>query len=538
MFIGGPGGTGKSRVLDALREFFKEQGQAHRFRLASFTGVAAKNIKGLTLHSALSLNKRKKRNDQGRSELVSMWRNVDYLFIDEVSMIGCNLMLEIHEALCEAKENTLPFGGINIIFAGDFAQLPPVGDTRLYSHLNTKTVGTGRGQRNVFGKLLWLSVDTVIMLHQIVRQNAQSDPKFTGLLSRLRCGECNDDDFNPLHSKLLSETHTDWNNPIWSSVPILVSNNDVKDALNEQATRAFAARTGKRLNYYHATDKRGGSAISDEDLQSALNTYHSGKTEQRMGLLPLVEGMPVMICQNYDVAHGIVNGCTGILQKIRYTVDEHGHRHAHSCVIRSESVDGPKLPHLNELEIVALEDEVTMTFTHPHSKKRCTIKRTQLPIMPAFAVTAHKSQGNTLCSAVLDIESCQSLEAAYVMLSRVKSSANIRILRPFKKTKIHTHLSQDLRTEFRRLDYLAGNIQEHPAPHHPTTVDLLNDHESELDRWQTHFEKMAAIQFQSAAEHATASRTNDDIEMQDASLVSSLKRAKSNVQRPTKRRRI
>ena len=44
MFIGGPGGTGKSRVLDALREFFKSRNQSHRFRLASFTGVAAKNI--------------------------------------------------------------------------------------------------------------------------------------------------------------------------------------------------------------------------------------------------------------------------------------------------------------------------------------------------------------------------------------------------------------------------------------------------------------------------------------------------------------
>jgi len=482
MFIGGPGGTGKSRVLDALREYFKSRNESHRFRLASFTGVAAKNIRGMTLHSALSLNKRKRRNDKGLTELISMWRDVDYLFIDEVSMIGCNLMLEIHEALCEAKESTQPFGGINIIFAGDFAQLPPVGDTRLYSHINTNTVGVGKGQRNVFGKLLWLSIDTVVMLHQVVRQNSTSDKKFTDLLERLRHGNCNDDDFDLLNSKILSRSDTDWNSPIWSSAPIIVSNNDTKDALNERSSRNFASKVNGNLNLYYATDKRMGKVIEDDDLQAALHSYHSGKTEQRLGVLPLVEGMPIMICQNYDVEHGIVNGCTGTLRKIRYSVDEKGQRHARSCVIESGTIDGPALPHLQELEMVALEDEVTMTFTHPHSHKRCSIKRTQLPIMPAFAITAHKSQGNTLESAILDIESCHSIEAVYVMLSRVKSSDRIRILRPFQRSKITSRLSEDLRNEFKRLDHLSQSS----SPSAPV-VNFASGGQHELDRLQNHF---------------------------------------------------
>jgi len=482
MFIGGPGGTGKSHVLDALREFFKSRKESHRFRLASFTGVAAKNIRGMTLHSALSLNKRKKRNDKGLTELISMWRNVDYLFIDEVSMIGCNLMLQIHEALCEAKENTLPFGGINIIFAGDFAQLPPVGDTRLYSHINTNTVGVGKGQRNVFGKLLWLSIDTVVMLHQLVRQNSNSDKGFTDLLARLRHGNCNDDDFELLNSKILSCADTDWNNPIWAKAPIIVSNNDTKDALNERSSRDFAHKSNQNLHLYYAMDKRMGNVIDDEELKSALHSYHSGKTEQRLGILPLVEGMPVMICQNYDVEHGIVNGCTGTLKKVRYSVDENGHRHAHSCVIKSESTDGPALPHLQELEIVALEDEVTMTFIHPHSHKKCSIKRTQLPIMPAFAITAHKSQGNTLESAILDIESCHSIEAVYVMLSQVKSSDRIRILRPFQQSKITSRPSEDLRNEFKRLHHLS----ESSSPLAPI-VDFASGGQHELNRLQNHF---------------------------------------------------
>ncbi|EIW62578.1 uncharacterized protein TRAVEDRAFT_99443, partial [Trametes versicolor FP-101664 SS1] len=59
MFMGGVGGTGKSRVIQALTSFFAERNQARRLRLASFTGVAARNIAGTTLHAALSLDQRR-----------------------------------------------------------------------------------------------------------------------------------------------------------------------------------------------------------------------------------------------------------------------------------------------------------------------------------------------------------------------------------------------------------------------------------------------------------------------------------------------
>ncbi|KAJ3851609.1 hypothetical protein EV368DRAFT_11519, partial [Lentinula lateritia] len=55
MFLEGPGGTGKSHVISALKVFFEQQGELRRFCLASYTGVAAQNISGMTLHSALLL---------------------------------------------------------------------------------------------------------------------------------------------------------------------------------------------------------------------------------------------------------------------------------------------------------------------------------------------------------------------------------------------------------------------------------------------------------------------------------------------------
>ncbi|KAF8167652.1 hypothetical protein B0H34DRAFT_646547, partial [Crassisporium funariophilum] len=101
MYLGGAGGTGKSRVINALKEYFTRRGQSRRFRLASYTGVAAKNISGMTVHAALGLNQQKKKNAHGqtRRDLTVMWEGVDYFFIDEVSMIGCKMLYQISEAL-------------------------------------------------------------------------------------------------------------------------------------------------------------------------------------------------------------------------------------------------------------------------------------------------------------------------------------------------------------------------------------------------------------------------------------------------------
>ncbi|KAI0750599.1 hypothetical protein BC629DRAFT_1297578, partial [Irpex lacteus] len=92
MYLGGPGGTGKSQLIKAVKEYFETMREERRFRLASFTGIAAKNICGQTLHALLRLlqaSQAAKRGSKTNQELIAMWRGVDYLLIDEVSMIGC-----------------------------------------------------------------------------------------------------------------------------------------------------------------------------------------------------------------------------------------------------------------------------------------------------------------------------------------------------------------------------------------------------------------------------------------------------------------
>ena len=315
MYLGGPGGTGKSRVIAALTDYFAECGEARRLRLTSFTGIAAKNINGVTLHTSLALNQgqknRKKEKGKTKADLIAMWVGVDYLFIDEMSMIGCYLLLQIHEALVEAKGCTEPFGGISVIFAGDFAQLPPVGQTKLFTWTKSAKEST------IFGQLLWRSVTTVVMLTQQMRQEGPENLCFVEMLSRLRDGRCMREDFDLLNTRLLSTALDEELCQEWQGTLMIVYTNAIKDAINVEATMAFSKRTGRQVNWYHAIDTYRGKPIQDNVVAELLDTLPSNKTGGHVGTLPLVLGMPVVLTENLDVAGGIVNGSTGILRKVR-----------------------------------------------------------------------------------------------------------------------------------------------------------------------------------------------------------------------------
>ncbi|KAJ8457453.1 hypothetical protein ONZ51_g11523 [Trametes cubensis] len=239
------------------------------------TGIAARNVDGVTLHAALALDSRKGNNpigNQTRNDLMRMWEGVDYLLIDEISMVGYT------------------FGGISVIVAGDFAQLPPVGETRLYSWVDTKSNKRAKpsAQQIVAGKLLWLSFTSVVILHQIMR-----------------------DDFDLLQSRVLENNPSLLDDKCWANAPIVVYDNATKDALNQRAAEEFARKSGRPLMWYYALDKHSGKAITDEQLRLHLTSLPSGETQQRLGRIPLVIGMPVIVSQNFDVESGIVNGSRG-----------------------------------------------------------------------------------------------------------------------------------------------------------------------------------------------------------------------------------
>ena len=383
-----------------------------------------------------------------------MWNSVDYLFVDEVSTIGCGLLVDVHNALVSATGCTDLFGGVSVIFAGDFAQLPPVLDMKLYTHLDHRKLhaDTPAGQKTTFGKLLWRSVGTVIILTEQMRQHGEANEWFVSLLGRLREGVCTEDDFSLLNSWLVSTAGEDLLTDDWQKAPIIVSENAVKDVINVRAAIAFAERTHQTVQWFDAADTYHGAKIADPRIHEHLLTRPSGKAGQRLRKLPIVLGMPVVVNQNFDVEGGLVNGSFGYLWDYRFQTDEDGARTLTSCIIGIPDLTCEPLPHLLPKHVVVISDMVEIRINHPVSGQSCTIKRLQVPLAPGFVMMAHKAQGLTLPRVIVDLANCRGTEFPYVMVSRCPSLDGLLIMRPFPMSKITCRCSQEARNKFTRLD--------------------------------------------------------------------------------------
>ncbi|KAL1689111.1 hypothetical protein GGG16DRAFT_126715 [Schizophyllum commune] len=165
-------------------------------------------------------------------------------------MVGCSLLLQVSKALSRAKSDPRPFGGINVILAGDFAQLPPVLMTKLYAPISTKGRQSTRMDDNIHGKLLWLSFDTVVMLHEIRRQSSTDGKEFIDLLQRLREGRCTAEDYDLLMSRVITNARPDWSDESMRAAPMIVAQNELKDSLNIRAAVTFARRSKQELHWY------------------------------------------------------------------------------------------------------------------------------------------------------------------------------------------------------------------------------------------------------------------------------------------------
>ncbi|KAJ7910138.1 hypothetical protein B0H13DRAFT_2488554, partial [Mycena leptocephala] len=155
----------------------------------------------------------------------------------------------------------------------------------------------------------------------------------------------------------------------------------------------------------------------------------------------------------------------GKLISVRYRLGDDGRRYALSCVIEAPNTVPDIIPELPKHHVVSLRDTTSITLEHPHSKGKVTVKRTQLPILPAFAITAHKAQGKTLTACVVNFTGCRGTESPYVMVSRATSLDSLVNLNPFPKEVICCRQSQDMRVEFRRVRYLSLKvIQKYGSP--------------------------------------------------------------------------
>ena len=210
IFVTGGAGVGKSLLIKTLyqamhRLMCSSEGQnpEHcRIIVCAFTGLAAYNVKGSTLHSAFGIEPNKKLSYKPLSDEKRNTMRVKYLYlsvviIDEVSMVGNEMLKFIHLRLQEIKcEYQKPFGGVHLILVGDLFQLRPVCDGWIFEDCKVNYSSLGEN--------LWRKYFTMYELGEIMRQ--KEDKEFAILLNRLREGNQTHDDISKLKSRSLSKT--------------------------------------------------------------------------------------------------------------------------------------------------------------------------------------------------------------------------------------------------------------------------------------------------------------------------------------------
>ena len=427
VFLSGPGGVGKSHVIKLIHsdtlKLLKLSGTFEPddviVLLTAPTGVAAFNIDGMTLHSALLLGRSKYSDFQPLSHdrlntLRTKLSHLMLLIVDEVSMVGANMLLEIHRRLQQIKgvSHDAVFGNVSILAVGDLYQLPPVGQAPLFNTVSdcyAQLCGSGS---------LWVDHFLMHELTQVMRQ--RGDQAFSELLCRVRTNTCTADDIKILKSR---EIAADSANYPTQALHVYRLNADV-DERNTNMLDSIAPQNAQFA--IKAIDSVAGqthhiSLTSLSDKRSETGGLH--------GTLKLAVGARVMLTTNVDVSDGLVNGARG---EVVHIVTNNSSEVTSILVKFDNNRVGLKSiqtsPHRARFANgVPLSKHEVVFFAK--GKRGSEIKRLQFPLTLAWATTIHKVQGLTLDEIVVDMKGGRfSPGQAYVALSRVKTLAGLHIL--------------------------------------------------------------------------------------------------------------
>ncbi len=412
IFLTGPGGTGKTALIKLMVQSCKAAGR--KVQVCALTGCAAVllNCQAKTVHSWAGIGLANGPSDLLVKKVTSNryksggWKKIDVLIIDEISMMSQKIF-DILDAIGRKMRpyaSHSPFGGLQLVFSGDFYQLPPV-------MRNEDMESDPTAAAFCFESPQWSTTFHItIELKKIFRQ---TDPVYMRILNQIRVGKLYKSSLEELTKhvgKTLPETF----------VPtILLPRRRDAEMINnaELAKLEGEEKTYKLRNVFEGrpieeggtplNPSRGGGTPDDMDYNILSNSIMADK------VLILKKGAQVMCVANLDMesAEPIVNGSQGIV------IDFIG---------------------AGNLPLVLFNNGAKRTVGY-HEWKNETNQKIgvqQIPLIYAWAITIHKAQGVSLDMAQIDAGSnIFECGQTYVALSRIKSLAGL-YLSAFNPQKI------------------------------------------------------------------------------------------------------
>ena len=411
LFITGGAGTGKSHLLKCLHyeatkifsckkhlEPDENIDEIHTL-ITAFTGAAAVNVGGVTIHSAFGIGTQKNSLcDNLSCDRLNSYRcklgSLKLLFVDEVSLIQASLWGAMHSRLTQimgTHSNTMIFGNIAIIAIGDFYQCSPVASQGIYS------------------TLLWSDHFEYVELK--INERQKTNCSFAQMLNRIRKLKKKEtmaeEDLQTLEKcyqrYLNKEYHPE-------ALHLFAKNTQV-DAHNDVMIEMICTN----IRTFYEVDG------NDREIKSSKD-QHKGKT---FATLRLAKNARVMITKNIAVNDGLANG---VLGRVVDFVESENKNVSH-VVIKCDLPSVGRLhrtgcSHCREKDTVCIvreNDNADRQDNHFSTKK----SRKQFPLRLSWAVTIHKAQGITVDQVVMGTKDLFGAGMGYTGLTRVRTEAGL-----------------------------------------------------------------------------------------------------------------